>query len=36
MVIKHPDTPADHSEAHAYQAAKAAHAAAPEPILAAA
>jgi hypothetical protein len=38
MVIKHPDTPPDHSEAHAYLAAKAARPAAarPEPALAAA
>ena len=30
LVIKHPDTPPDHSEAHAYLAAKAAAAAADE------
>jgi hypothetical protein len=38
MVIKHPDTRPDFSEAHAYLAAKAARAAAaePEPALAAA
>lgn len=38
MVIKHPDTPPDYSEAHAYLAAKAVRAAAtepePEPVLA--
>jgi hypothetical protein len=31
MVIKRPDTPPDHSEAHAYLAAKAADATAAEP-----
>jgi hypothetical protein len=38
MVIKHPDTAPDHSEAHAYLAAKAARATAaePEPAIAAA
>jgi hypothetical protein len=36
MVIKRPDTPPDHSEAHAYLAAKASYAAAAEPALAAA
>jgi hypothetical protein len=38
MVIKHPDTQPDHSEAHAYLAAKAAGPAAaePEPVVAAA
>ena len=38
MVIKHPDAAPDHSEAHAYLAAKAARTAAaePEPALAAA
>jgi hypothetical protein len=36
MVIKHADTPPDHREAHAYLAAKAAHAAAAEPVPAAA
>ena len=36
MVIRHPDTPPDHREAHAYLAAKAAHVAAAEPATAAA
>ncbi len=36
MVIKRADTSPSHSEAHAYLAAKAAHAAAAEPALAAA
>lgn len=36
MVIKHPDTAPDFSEAHAYLAAKAARAAEPEPAQAAA
>jgi hypothetical protein len=36
MVTKHPDTPPDHAEAHAYLAAKAAHAQAAESALAAA
>ena len=36
MVIKHPDARPNHAEAHAYLAAKAAHVAAAEPVLAAA
>jgi hypothetical protein len=36
MVIKHPETGPDHSEAHAYLAAKAAEGAAAEPELPAA
>ena len=36
MVINRPDTPPHHSAAHAYLAARAAHAAAAEPALAAA